>query len=83
MSLLVTDALIACSVCGQDWLRPYRNLLDGQLFLLCGECDSVWFPGEDTSKGAPHSLGDLFADHHFVPGQVYADYLERVEDAPD
>ena len=74
--------LIACSVCGQDWLRPYRNLLDGQEFLLCGECDSIWLPGEDTSKGTPHSLGNLFDGYQFVPGEVSSDYLERIEPEP-
>jgi DNA-directed RNA polymerase subunit RPC12/RpoP len=73
------EPLIRCAACGQDYLRPYRSLLDGQEFLLCPECDSVWLPGEDTTQWPPRYLDNLFADHQFVPGQGEWDFIEPVE----
>src|SRR3954454_11941199 len=28
----------------QDYLELYRNVLNGDQFLLCPECDALWFP---------------------------------------
>jgi hypothetical protein len=74
----MTEPRIACTVCGQDWLAPYRNILDGQQFLLCAECDSVWRPEDDTSKPTEHSLSNVFAGRRFLPGEVDWDFIERV-----
>ena len=71
--------MIRCAVCGQDYLRLYRNLVDGEQFLLCPECDSVWLPGNDTSQWAPQHLDDLFAGRQFLPGEVAWDFIEPVE----
>ena len=75
----MNDSRIACVVCGQDYLSPYRNLLDGEQFLLCPECDSVWLEGDDLSEMPRHSLHELFADHEFKPGEVDWDVIDPVE----
>ena len=74
----MTDSPVRPVVCGQDHLRPYRNVLDEEQFLLCPECDSVWLPGEDTSRWVLHDLDDLFADRRFLPGEVAWDFIEPV-----
>ena len=75
----MTDLRIRCAVCGQDYLRLYRSVLDGETFLLCPECDAIWFPGEDTSQWARHDLTDVFAGHQFRPGEVEWDFIKQVE----
>ena len=70
---------IRCAVCGQDYLKPYRNVLDGAEFLLCPECDAAWLPGQDTTQWPPQGLNDLFGDHQFLPGEVDWDFIEPVE----
>ena len=75
----MTEPRIRCAVCGQDYLRPYRNVLDGEEFLLCPECDSVWLQGEDTAKWAPRYLDSLFTGYPFLPGQGEWDLIEPVE----
>lgn len=74
------DTRVRCAVCGQDYLRLYRNVLNGERFLLCPECDSVWLPEEDTSQSAHHDLYDVFDGHRFLPGEVAWDFIEPVLD---
>jgi hypothetical protein len=72
------ETRVECAACGQDHLRHYRNVLNGERFLLCPECDSVWFPGEDTAQPAQHDLYDVFPGHQFRPGEVAWDFIEPV-----
>jgi len=72
---MAEDGLI-CQNWGHDWLRPYRNVVDGTRFLLCPECDSVWLASDDTTKPTAHSLSTMFAGHAFLPGQVDWDLIE-------
>ncbi|BAL88207.1 hypothetical protein AMIS_29870 [Actinoplanes missouriensis 431] len=74
---------IACKICGQDWLVPYRSLLDGSRFLLCPECDSVWLPEDDPAERTEHSLTTVFEGYAFMPGQVDWDLIEPDPDQPE
>ena len=65
---------VVCNFCGQDFLKRYRVDADGREFLLCEECDSVWLPGDDTSKSPRNSLDDLFP-----PGVMAWDFIEIAE----
>ncbi|WP_189077865.1 hypothetical protein [Mangrovihabitans endophyticus] len=71
---------LRCTVCGQDYLAPYRNTVNGERFLLCAECDSVWLPGDDTSRPSGHSLSTVFAGHQFRPDEGDWDLIEPVPD---
>ena len=77
----MTEPRTQCPVCWQDWLHTYRNTLDGRLFMLCPECDSVWYPGDDTSRSSGHSLAEMFAGTSLLPGQVDWDFIEPVDPA--
>lgn len=54
----MTDNIV-CVYCGQDWLRPYRLRSIELRFLMCGECESVWLEGDDTSQRPKQFLDDL------------------------
>jgi hypothetical protein len=75
----VTD--IVCVVCGQDYLRWYRNVRTDERFLLCPEEDGVWLPGEDTTQWPKQWLNDLFLDPPLLPGEVDWDFIEPAEPA--
>ena len=77
----MSDTRIECKVCWQDWLVPYRNVLDGARCLLCPECDSVCLPGDDLSKPSGNSLSTVFDGHQFLPGEVDWDFIEPVKGA--
>jgi hypothetical protein len=74
------NAQIVCPSCGQDYVVPFRNVLDDRRFLLCPECDAVWFAEDDTSRRSGRSLDDVFAGHQFLPGEVDWDFIEPVHD---
>jgi transposase-like protein len=73
------NSKIPCPVCGQDYLEPYRNILNGKEFLLCPECDSAWLPGDDTTRGSGNSLSTIFANHEFRVDEVGWDLIEPVD----
>jgi hypothetical protein len=78
---MIKDRLI-CPTCGQDWLYPYRSVVDGVRFLLCPECDSVWLEGTDATKPTSHSLSTVFDGYAFLPGQVDWDFIEPDPSSP-
>ncbi len=41
---------IACTHCGQDWIKRYQRRDTGEFFHLCPECESVWLEGQNTSE---------------------------------
>ena len=77
----MTESRTQCGFCGQDWLRQYRDTIDGKLFLICPECESVWYPGDDTSRSSGHSLAEMFEDRRLLPGEVDWDFIEPVDPA--
>ncbi|GHH11285.1 hypothetical protein [Streptomyces rubradiris] len=73
-----------CPRCEQDWVRPYRFKSDGARFLLCTECDSMWWPGETVAIRCASFLDDVVAARLGVAepwtDRVWADVLEPVPD---
>ena len=53
---------IACQVCGQDWLQWYRVKDADLTFLLCPECESVWFPGQDPARDSSDDLRNVLGN---------------------
>jgi hypothetical protein len=67
---------LVCTLCGQDWLTPYRIREDGREFLLCPECDSVWLPGDDPQAYPRLGLRELLpSDREYTAW----DHIEPVE----
>jgi hypothetical protein len=71
-----------CPRCEQDWVRPYRFKDDGTQFLLCPECDSMWWPGETVAIPYARQLDDVVSARLGVAepwtDRVWADVLEPV-----
>ncbi len=66
-------------------MRPYRFKSDGTPFLLCTECDSLWWPDEAIDEAQAHFLDDVVAARLGVGGnpwssQVWGDVIEPVPD---
>jgi hypothetical protein len=70
---------------GQDWLHPYRFKADGTPFLLCTECDSLWWPNETVSVAQAHFLDDVVAARLNVEGNPWGDrvWVDVIEPASD
>ncbi|MFD8810624.1 hypothetical protein ACFV23_03780 [Streptomyces sp. NPDC059627] len=80
-------AQLVCPRGEQDWVRPYRFKADGAPFLVCTECDSLWWPGEAVAVGQGHFLDDVVAARLGVEGNpwsdlVWADNIEPTRDLP-
>ncbi|MFF4901620.1 hypothetical protein [Streptomyces sp. NPDC001068] len=73
-----------CPRCGQDWVHPYRFLADGAAFLLCTECDSLWWPGEVVETARAKFLDDVVAERRGVQGNPWGDlvWADVIEPAP-
>lgn len=79
--MLFMPAKHVCPRCGQDWVHPYRFKDDGTPFLLCTECDSLWWVDEAVSVAQAHFLDDVVAARLGVEGnpwgdRVWADVIE-------
>ncbi|MGW1804791.1 hypothetical protein [Streptomyces sp. NPDC002078] len=70
-----------CPCCEQDRLHPYRFRTDGARFLVCTECDALWWPGVPLEAARAEFLDDVVAARLGVPGnpwedRVWADVIE-------
>ncbi|MET9786902.1 hypothetical protein [Streptomyces canus] len=74
-----------CPRCAQDWVHQYRFKADGTRFLLCTECDSLWWPNQSVEVAQAHFLDDVVAARLGAAGnpwcdRVWADVIEPVPD---
>ncbi|MDT0268251.1 hypothetical protein RM844_18360 [Streptomyces sp. DSM 44915] len=74
-----------CPCCWQEWPRAYRFRSDGVGFLLCVECESVWWPGDDLGTVDVRSLGDFVAARLGVVGSPWGErgWADVIEPVPD
>ncbi|MFI5978079.1 hypothetical protein [Streptomyces sp. NPDC051452] len=73
-----------CPRCEQDWVQPYRFKADGTCFLLCTECDSLWWPHATVGVAQAHFLDDVVAARLGVEGNPWGDRVwgDVIEPAP-
>ncbi|CAK7287863.1 conserved hypothetical protein [Streptomyces misionensis JCM 4497] len=83
--MLVMPAQLLCPRCEQDWARPYRFKADGASFLLCAECDSLWWPDEAVTVARAHFLDDVVAARLGVEGNPWSDrvWADVIEQTPE
>ncbi|MFI9601837.1 hypothetical protein ACIHCX_18580 [Streptomyces sp. NPDC052043] len=78
-------AQLICPRCEQDRVHPYRFKTDGTPFLLCTECDSMWWPDETVEVARAHFLDDVVAARLGTEGNPWSDrvWADVIEPAPD
>jgi hypothetical protein len=81
--LVMSDERV-CPRCEQDRVQPYRFKADGTCFLLCTECDSLWWPHETVGVTQARFLDDVVAARLGVEGNPWSDrvWADVIEPAP-
>jgi hypothetical protein len=74
-----------CPECGQDWVRPCRFKDDGSPFLLCTECDSLWWSQQSVGVDRPALLDDVVAARMNLVGNPWEDrvWVDVMEPVPE
>ncbi|MGP4087629.1 hypothetical protein [Streptomyces sp. KR55] len=77
---------LVCPRCEQDYVQPYRFKADGAPFLLCTECDSLWWPSEAVKVAQAQFLDDVVAARLGIEGnpwsdRVWADVIQPEQEA--
>lgn len=64
---------------------PYRFKADRTPFLLCTECDSLWWPDDTVGVAQAHFLDDVVAERLGLEGNPWSDrvWADVIEPAPD
>lgn len=67
--------LPACPRCGQDWVRPARIIVSGEVLQMCDECLATWPLGAEVLKATFTQL-HVFLEARGLPDDTRMEAVE-------
>lgn len=59
----MSESLVQCPRCGQDWLLDVRLVHLEQDAVLCPECDALWLRADEVASNNFHDYGTYMIEH--------------------